>query len=110
MTLIEEKIHELKEFSAKHFNINIDKIDGISRLRSVSDARKCVALLSREFYPEVNSAHIARLMKKQRSATRKLLRQARNLSKFNSAFNKKIMLVRNEIKKTRCHYCKTIIK
>lgn len=109
MTVIEEKIYELKELSCSKFRTTIQRIDGGSRRREVSDARKCIALLAREFYPEVNGSCIARMINKERSSTRKLLYQARNLIQVDKQFQSKVDDVRIEIRKTRCHYCKTII-
>lgn len=110
MTLIEDKMHELKELSCRLFETTIGNVEGGSRRRNVSDARKCIALLAREFYPEVNGSFVAKMLNKERSSTRKLLYQARNLIQADKRFRSKVDDVRKEVRKARCHYCKTIIK
>lgn len=98
MTLIESKIEELKGFSCVQFGVSIEKIESGCRKREVSDARKCIVILSREFYPEINGAYIARFIKKERSSTRRLLKQARNLIKLDKNFSIKVESVKREIK------------
>lgn len=102
MTFIQEKIDELKYYSAKQFNTTVFELEGVKRNGinlKISDARKCVALLHQELYPEVKAVYISRSMRKTKGCIEKMANTARKIIKVDKEFEKKVSLVRNQIYK-----------
>lgn len=101
MTLIQEKIDELKYVSAKCFNTTVFDIEGVKRKGGVSDARKCIALLAKEFYPEVRHTYISNSINKTKGCGEKLVSEARKILNVDKKFKGKVDYVRREIQRCR---------
>lgn len=104
MTLIQEKIDELKYQSAKQFSTTVFELEGVRRYGKnihVSDARKCVAVLYHELYPEVKEIHISKSLKKTKGAVEKMHEAGRSLYKTHMGFKHNVDSVRKAIEKNR---------
>jgi len=104
MTLIQEKIDELKYYSAKQFNTTVFELEGIKRHGGnihIADARKCVAILYHELYPEVKEIHISRSLKKTKGAVEKMHEAGKKLMKVHMGFKHNVDSVRKQMVKSR---------